>query len=49
MQMKIASQLAVAHGACLDYILLGVQIIPGLGFFVHSSCLGDSEDCDFLL
>ena len=33
-------------GACLDSMLPGVQVTAGLGFFLHSSHLSDSEDCD---
>ena len=38
-----------SHGACLDYMLPGVQVITGLGFFLCSSHLCDSEDCESLL
>ena len=35
-------------GACLDCMLPGVQVTAGLGFFLRSSHLCDSEDCDSL-
>ena len=37
------------HGACLDCLLPGVEVTTGLGFFLCSSYLCDSEDCDSLL
>ena len=38
-----------SHGACLDYMLPGVQVTAGLGIFLCSSHLCDNEDCDSLL
>ena len=53
MQKKIPSKLVCAsRGACLDSMLLGVQVTTGLGFFLHSSHLvlnEDTENCDSLL
>ena len=34
---------------CLDCMLPGVQVTAGLGFFLCSSCLSDSENSDSLL
>ena len=33
----------------LDSMLPGVRVTAGLGFFLCSGCLGDSEDSDSLL
>ena len=50
MQKKVPSWLVCdSHGACLDYMLPGVQVTAGLGFYLHSSGLSDSKDCDSLL
>ena len=50
MQRKISSWLVYGfHGACLDCMLSEVEVTAGLGFFLHSSCLCDSEDYDSLL
>ena len=50
MQKKIPPQLVCgSHGACLDSMLPGVQVTAGLGFFLRSSRLSDSEDSDSLL
>ena len=50
MQNIISSLLVYgSHGTCLDCMLPGVQVITGLGSFLHSSHLCDSEDCDSLL
>ena len=38
-----------SHGACLDCMLPGVQVTAGLGFFLCSSHLSESEDSDSLL
>ena len=49
---KVPSQLVCGyHGACLDCMLLGVQVTDGLGFFLRSmaSHLVDNEDIDPLL
>ena len=41
-----------SRGACLSSTLLGVEVIVGVGFFLHSSPLvhsEDSKDSDSLL
>ena len=38
-----------SRGKCLDCTLLWVQVIAGLGFFLHSSHLVYSEGSDSLL
>ena len=49
MQRKIPSRLGCGtHGMCLDSILVGVQVIAGLKFFLQSSHLV-CEDSDPLL
>ena len=48
-QKKVPPQLVCgSHGACLDSTLPGVQVTAGLGFFLCSSRLSDSEDRDSL-
>ena len=43
MQNKIPSQFVCgSSGACLEYVLPGVQVTAGLGFFLRSSHLGQS-------
>ena len=48
-QKKVPPQLVCgSHGACLDCMLPGVEVTAGLGFFLCSSHLSDSEDSDSL-
>ena len=50
MQKKVSSWLVCGpYGVCLDYILPGVQVTTGLGFFLHLSHLCGSEDHHSLL
>ena len=50
MQKKFPFRLVCGfRGACLDCMLPGIQVTAGLGFFLYSSHLSDSEDCDSLL
>ena len=45
MQKRISSRLVCGfHGACLDWMLSGVQVTIGLGFSLCSICLCDSKD-----
>ena len=50
MQKKISPWLVCGSpGTCLDCMLPGVQVTAGLGCFLFSSYLCDSEDSDSLL
>ena len=47
MQRNTPSQLMCgSQDACLDYMLPGVQVTAGLGFFLYSKSLSDSENSD---
>ena len=46
MQKKVSSRLVCdSHDACLDSMLPGIQVTAGMGCFLCSSHLCDSEDC----
>ena len=43
---KMSSRLHGSRGACLSSTLLGVEVIVGLGFFLHLVHSEDSKDSD---